>query len=224
MRVNVPPTFSVSRDMVQGIIVGGYKALRMSVEGAEDNPEDGKRDCVRKGINKNDVVIGIATGETTPYVHGALEYAKSIGCKTIFLTSTLSRDIEINADIVIEVLTGPEIIAGSTRLKAGTAIKMVLNMISTATKIKLGKVYGNLMVGLKAVNENLIDRGCRIISKAIGLSYEESKKYLFKVNKNVKVALVMIKRGITKRQAIKLLDKYNGFVRFILDNNEGEVL
>ncbi|MBO8152192.1 MAG: N-acetylmuramic acid 6-phosphate etherase [Candidatus Marinimicrobia bacterium] len=218
-----PPTFSVSPSLVQGIIAGGYRALRRAVEGAEDYPENGANDCKKRGVRSKDVVMGIATGGTTPYVHGALKYARTIGCKTIFLTCTPNKDIKAEADVIIEVLTGPEIITGSTRLKAGTATKMVLNMITTTTMVKLGKVYGNLMVDLQAINAKLVDRGSRIISKLTGLSYEESKKALFDAGRDVKVALVMIKKGVSREEARKLLKKHGGFVRFAFENHQQKV-
>lgn len=212
-----PPTFSVPRSMIQGIIAGGYKALRQSIKGAEDNPEYAVNDLKKRKIGRRDVLMGIATGGTTPYVHGAIDYANSIGCKTIFFTCTPGNDLGVDADVIIEVLVGPELITGSTRMKAGTATKMVLNMITTTTMIKLGKVYGNLMVDLKAINAKLYDRGSRIISSLTGLSRGESREALFAAGKSVKVALVMIKKEVSREKAEELVAQHDGFVRFAFE-------
>jgi N-acetylmuramic acid 6-phosphate etherase len=212
-----PPTFSVPPSMVQGIIAGGYRALRRAVEGAEDYLQNGVEDCKKHGLKSTDVLMGIATGGTTPYVHGAIKYAQSIGCKTIFLTCTPKEQLDVEADVIIEVLVGPELITGSTRLKAGTATKMVLNMITTTAMIKLGKVYGNYMIDHQAINSKLVDRGSRIISELTGISYEEGYKALMAADKHVKEAVVMVKRGVSLKEAKRLIKEHNGFVRFAFE-------
>ena len=212
-----PPTFSVDPDLVQGFIAGGYKALRESVEGAEDYPEMGKEDCINYGLTKDDVLMGIATGGTTPYVHGAINYAKSIGCKTIFMTCTHKEGLNSQADVIIEALVGPEIITGSTRLKAGTVTKMVLNMITTSAMIKWGKVYGNYMVDHMAINEKLVDRATRIISELADVEREIAYNYLLKADKHVKEAIVMAKLDVCLKEAEKLIAEHDGFIRFAVD-------
>jgi N-acetylmuramic acid 6-phosphate etherase len=212
-----PPTFSVPRDLVQGIIAGGPIALQQAVEGAEDFPETGAEDCRAAGLTAKDVLMGIATGGTTPYVHGALKYAQSIGAKTIFFTCTPKEDLGVTADVIIEVLVGPELITGSTRMKAGTATKMVLNMITTTAMIRIGKVYRNYMVDHQAINAKLIDRGTRIISELTGLSYEEAYQKLLEADKHVKEAIVMVKCGVTLTEARQLIAKHDGFIRFAFE-------
>ena len=213
-----PPTFSVPPILVQGMIAGGYRALRRAVEGAEDFPENGVIDCKKKNLKGSDVLMGIATGGTTPYVHGALKYARSLGCKTIFFTCTPKEDLGVEADVIIEVLVGPEMITGSTRLKAGTATKMVLNMITTTAMIKIGKVYGNTMIDHQAINAKLVDRGSRIISKFTGLTYEEGYQALLDADKKVKEAVVMVKKGVSLKEATKLIKEHDGFVRFAFED------
>jgi len=213
-----PPTFSVPPNMVQGMIAGGYRALRRAVEGAEDDPENGINDCKKMKLKSRDVLMGIATGGTTPYVHGGLKYAQSIGCKTIFFTCTPKEDLGVKADVIIEVLVGPELITGSTRLKAGTATKMVLNMITTTAMIKMGKVYGNYMIDHQAINSKLVDRGSRIISELTGISYEEGYQALMAADKHVKEAVVMVKKDVSLEKARKLIKEHNGFVRFAFDD------
>jgi len=215
-----PPTFSVDPDLVQGFIAGGYKALRKAVEAAEDYPENGKKDCIKYGLKSSDVLMGIATGGTTPYVHGGLEYANSIGCKTIFFTCTHKEDLGVDADVIIEVLVGPELITGSTRMKAGTATKMVLNMITTTAMIKWGKVYGNYMVDHMAINEKLIDRGSRIIAELTGVSREEGYEYLHKANKHVKEGIVMAQLDVSYEKAKKLIEEHDGFIRFAFEEEQ----
>ena len=214
-----PPTFSVDPDLVQGIIAGGQIALQNAVEGAEDYAEQGKEDCIKFGLKSGDVLMGIATGGTTPYVHGAIDYANSIGCKTIFFTCTHKEDLGSNADVIIEVLVGPEIITGSTRLKAGTATKMVLNMITTSAMIKWGKVYGNYMIDHMAINEKLVDRGTRIIADIAKVDRKKAYDYLLKADKHVKEAIVMAKLEISLEEARKKISEHNGFIRFAVDKD-----
>ncbi len=212
-----PPTFSVDPDLVQGIIAGGRIALENAVEGAEDYAEKGKEDCMEFGLKSGDVLMGIATGGTTPYVHGAIDYANSIGCKTIFFTCTHKEELGSNADVIIEALVGPEIITGSTRLKAGTATKMVLNMITTSAMIKWGKVFGNYMVDHMAINEKLVDRATRIISELAEIDREKAYEYLLKGNKNLKESIVMAKLDVSLEESRKLINKHDGFIRFAVD-------
>ncbi|MCF7886428.1 MAG: N-acetylmuramic acid 6-phosphate etherase [Candidatus Marinimicrobia bacterium] len=215
-----PPTFSVDPDLVQGIIAGGYQALRKAVEAAEDDPENGKKDCIKYGLQSSDVLMGIATGGTTPYVHGAIDYANSIDCKTIFMTCTHKEKLDIEADVIIEVLVGPELVTGSTRMKAGTATKMVLNMITTTAMIKLGKVFGNYMVDHMAINEKLLDRGSRIIADLANVSREEGYEYLHKANKHVKEGIVMAKLDVSYDKAHQLIQDHNGFIRFAFEEEQ----
>ena len=212
-----PPTFSAPFDMFQGVIAGGDEALRRSIEGAEDSGEDAKRDLKARHITADDVLFGIASSSTTPYVLGALKYGKSIGCKTVFLICNPAPLIPVKVNVLIPIDVGQEIITGSTRMKSGTATKMVLNMISTATMVRLGKVYGNLMVDLQAKSEKLLDRGTRIISKLTSLSYKDSKKLLEEANREVKTAIVMHVRQCEFDYASKLIKDYGGFLRPILE-------
>lgn len=212
-----PPSFSVPKTLVRGMIAGGRKALVEAVEGAEDYPENGVRDCKRIGLTGKDVLMGIATGGTTPYVHGALQYARSIGARTIFFTCTPKEDLGVEADVIIEVLVGPELITGSTRLKAGTATKMVLNMITTTAMIRTGKVYGNYMIDHQAINAKLIDRGTRIISELTGLDYDAAYQALLDADKHVKEAVVMVKKGITLEEARRQIKAHDGFIRFAFE-------
>ncbi len=186
------PTFSVSSDEVIAFIAGGDKALREPVEKAEDNPELGKTDLESATLTARDIVVGIAASGRTPYVRGALEFAQSKGALTISLTCNPNSEISKFADHAIEVDSGPELLAGSTRLKSGTAQKLVLNMISTISMIRLGKTFGNLMVDLQITNEKLRDRALRIIENATGATRSESTKALASANQSVKVAILII--------------------------------
>ena len=189
-----PPTYSAPSDWFIGIIAGGDRALRNSIEGAEDKPDSAIDDLKKFNITVNDLVIGISCSGAAKYVISALDYAKGEGSKTAYLITNPVPFLTTDVDVVISVDTGPEIITGSTRMKAGTATKMVLNMISTATMVSMGKVYGNLMIDLMAVNEKLVDRGTRIIQKITGLDYVSSEEALIRANKSVKTAIVMIKK------------------------------
>lgn len=212
-----PPTFSAPLDMFQGIIAGGDKALKRSVEGAEDRAEEAVRDLQSLKVKAGDVIIGIASSSTTPYVLRSLEYGISAGCKTVFLICNPSPLIPVKVDVLIAIDVGQEVITGSTRMKSGTATKMVLNMISTATMVRLGKVYGNLMVDLVAVNDKLVDRGTRIISQLTSLTYEDSKELLKKANEEVKTAIVMHVHRCNHERATRLLVEHDGFLRPILE-------
>lgn len=211
--VECPPTFSTEPEMVQGLIAGGEGAFLKAVEGAEDKPELGVSDLKKLELTGNDTVIGIAASGRTPYVIGALRYARSIGAKTVALSCNKNAAISKEADQAIEVIVGPEVLTGSTRLKAGTAHKMVLNMISTSSMILLGKAYENLMVDVHVSNLKLKERAIGIIRKITGVSYEEALETLEKADLQVKTAIVMIKTGTTKEEAEKRLAEANGYVR-----------
>ena len=212
-----PPTYSAPSDWFIGIIAGGDKALRNSIEGAEDKTGSAIEDLRKFDITDNDLVIGISCSGAAKYVISALDYAKGKGSKTAYLITNPVPFLTTDVDVVISVDTGPEIITGSTRMKAGTATKMVLNMISTATMVSMGKVYGNLMVDLMAVNEKLVDRGTRIIQKITGLDYDSSEEALIRANKSVKTAIVMIKKNCELIDAEEKLRNADGSLRQVID-------
>ena len=208
-----PPTFGVSDTMVVGVIAGGEGALRHPIENAEDNPESGKNDLQEHFLKKEDVVIGIAASGRTPYVIGALEYAKSIGCHTVAISCNHGSDIGKIAEISIEAEVGPEVLTGSTRLKAGTAQKLILNMITTASMVRMGKVYQNLMVDMVQSNEKLCERAERIVMEATEVSREEARKAIDTAGGNVKTAVTMILAKCDADTARHLLDKSHGHIR-----------
>ncbi|MDH5162905.1 N-acetylmuramic acid 6-phosphate etherase [Heyndrickxia oleronia] len=216
-----PPTFCTPPELIQGIIAGGNTAMFTAVEGAEDNRENGAKDLQDKQLKDMDIVVGIAASGRTPYVIGALEYSKSIGAKTIALSCNEQAEISHYADLGIEVIVGPEILTGSTRLKSATAQKMVLNMFTTATMIKLGKVYGNLMVDLNPSNIKLIERARNIVKNITGVSYTEAANILNKTDQKVKPAIVMLLGGVSFEKAIHLLDATNGFVHEAIEKAKG---
>lgn len=207
-----PPTFGTDPELVQGIIAGGNEAIFKAVEGAEDSEEAGANIVHEKGVTVKDVVVGITASGRTPFVISALKEAKKIGAFTVGLSNNKSSKINEEADITIAPIVGPEIIMGSTRMKSGTSQKLVLNMITTAVMIKLGKVYGNLMVDLQPTNLKLIDRMKRIVSYATGISKEETEKYLKESGLNAKAAIVMIKTGCDMEKALRLLENSDGIV------------
>ena len=211
-----PPTFSTSPTMVKGIIAGGYDALVGSIEGAEDHPTDGAKAIIDYGINSESTVLGIAASSTTPFVLGALEKAKEFGAMTGLLLCNNPPKLEY-VDHIISIIVGPEVISGSTRMKAGTATKMVLNMITTTLMIKLNKTYGNLMVDLKASNEKLWDRGTRIIQHLTDLSYDDSLKLLQSADGEVKTAIVMEKLKMEAGNTREKLIENKGSLRKVLD-------
>jgi N-acetylmuramic acid 6-phosphate etherase len=211
--VECPPTFGTDPDMVQGIIAGGLKALTNAVEGAEDDEELAVRDLQKVSLASKDVVVGIAASGRTPYVISALRYAKQIGATTGSIACNKGAEISKYADVSIEVETGPEVLTGSTRLKAGTAQKMVLNMISTASMIGIGKVYKNLMVDVQATNGKLKERAKRIIMEATGVGANEAARYYGAAHGEVKAAIVMILLQCSYEEAKERLQKANGFVR-----------
>jgi N-acetylmuramic acid 6-phosphate etherase len=208
-----PPTFCTPPELVQGLIAGGERAMFKAVEGAEDDRSLAQKDLQNRSLSDKDVVVGIAASGRTPYVIGALEFAKSTGAATIALSCNQNARISEYADHHIEVVVGPEVLTGSTRLKAGTAQKMVLNMLTTATMIKLGKVYDNLMVDLHATNEKLIERSRRIITTITGVSYEEATDVLNETSQSVKPAIIMIEAGVSYTEAKQALEKNHHLVR-----------
>ncbi|TDT50943.1 N-acetylmuramic acid 6-phosphate etherase [Fonticella tunisiensis] len=207
-----PPTFGVDESMVQGIIAGGTEAIFRAKEGAEDNKELCVNDLKGIDFSRNDVLVGIAASGRTPYVIGGLEYAKKLGSVTIGVTCNPDSEISKIADISIAPVVGPEVITGSTRLKAGTAQKMVLNMLTTGSMIKIGKVYTNLMVDVKTSNEKLIERAKRIVTQATGVTKEEAEKILNETNYNVKLSIFMIMSGLKREEAAKILYENKGFI------------
>ncbi len=218
-----PPTFLSEPGMVVGIIAGGGDALRRSIEGAEDRPEDGAAEMDRHGVSGRDVVFGIATGGTTPFVHGALARARSLGAKTVFLACVPFEQVPDGADVSIRVLSGPEVIAGSTRLKAGTATKMVLNLVSTLAMVGIGKVYENLMVDVNAgACSKLVDRATRILQTVTGLDRPGAWDLLNRAGGRVKTAMVMHVRGMDRASAEQALAAAGGRLRSVLEADRAQ--
>jgi N-acetylmuramic acid 6-phosphate etherase len=213
-----PPTFSTDPEMIQGIIAGGNDAMFHSVEGAEDDSQAGAAAMDAAGIGKDDLVLGIAAGGTTPFVHGALARAAQRQAATIFLCCVGASENEPGVDLVIRPLTGPEILTGSTRLKAGTATKMVLNALSTLVMVQLGKVYENLMVDLRASNAKLRDRAARIVGELTGLDRAAAANLLAQAGGQVKRAVVMRRRGVDCTTADAMLEHCGGHLRAALQN------
>ena len=215
--VECVPTFGVPPTMVQGILAGGMPAMIRSVEGAEDNPELAREDLRALPLTADDAVVGIAASGTTPYVIGALEYARAVGAATIGIACNAPAPVLDAADIAIGVVVGPEVITGSTRLKSGTAQKLVLNMISTGSMIKLGKVYGNLMVDVQATNIKLVQRAKRIIMAITGLTDDNAAADLLDAaDREVKTAIVMHKRSVDAAEARRLLAAAGGMLRAVI--------
>ena len=215
--VECPPTFRTNPDMIQGIIAGGYNALVCSIEGAEDSPEAGADAIIKNSINQKDVVLGITASSSTPFVLGALEKAKELQSLTGLLICNASPDLTF-IDHLISIIVGPEIIAGSTRMKAGTATKMVLNMITTTAMIRLNKTYGNLMVDLQASNEKLWDRGTRIITHLTDFDYDDAFQLLKSADGEVKTAIVMKKLNLNKKDSREILNSNFGSLKNSLEN------
>ncbi|MFH0980456.1 MAG: N-acetylmuramic acid 6-phosphate etherase [Planctomycetota bacterium] len=212
-----PPTFLSDPSMVQGVIAGGWDALHRAVEGAEDHPEHAAAAMDDLQVGENDVVFGISTGGSTPYVHGALQRAHQRGAKTVFFGCVTDDQFADEADVSIRVLVGPEVVTGSTRLKAGTATKMVLNMVTTLSMVRIGKVYENLMVDVNTrANAKLVDRGTRILQTVTGLDRAVARQLLERADGRVKTALVMYARGLERAEAERLLAEHDGQVSRIL--------
>jgi N-acetylmuramic acid 6-phosphate etherase len=213
-----PPTYGTDPEMVQGIIAGGPRAVFRSQEGAEDKEEDGARDIESKGVNEKDVVCGIAASRRTPYVVGAVKRAKELGAKTIFITTNPREQFNYPfVDVAICPEVGPEVIMGSTRMKSGTAQKLILNMISTTAMIRIGKVYENLMVDLQMKSEKLKERAKRVVMIVTGVDYDTAEKYLKEAGGHAKTAIVMIKTGCSAKEARERLKKADGFVRLAIE-------
>ena len=213
----MPPTFGVDPEMVHGVIAGGYQALVRSQEGAEDHPEDGVAAINNLDVGQRDFVLGIATSGSTPYVHGALSRARELGARTGFLLCTSPPAALLSEhDVVIAPLVGAEVITGSTRMKAGTATKLVLNTITTGAMVRIGKVYSNLMVDLQVTCEKLRDRGERILSELLNLDQPAATTLLDRASGDVKTALVMGHLGIDREEALKRLDAAAGVVSMVI--------
>lgn len=208
-----PPTFGTPPEMVQGLIAGGREAMFQAQEGAEDVEENGAQDLRAAGVQPPDVVCGIAASRRTPYVVGAVRYARSIGCKTLFVTCNPRSSFDLDVDVAICPVVGPEVIMGSTRMKSGTAQKLVLNMITTASMIRLGKVYENMMVDLQMTNQKLVERSKRIVMTVTGLDYDAAAAVLEQAGGHVKTALVMALTGADRDEARRRLEAAGGFVR-----------
>lgn len=215
-----PPTFGTPPEMVQGFIAGGREAVFVAQEGAEDKEENGANDVIKANVGPKDTVVGIAASRRTPYVVGAVKKAKELGAKTVFITTNPRKDFNIKeVDVAICPEVGPEVIMGSTRMKSGTAQKLVLNMISTAAMIRIGKVYENMMIDLQMTNQKLVERSKRIVMIITGVSYEEAEKYLKEAKGNVKTALVMILAKVPYEEAVRRLQLSEGFVRKAIEGN-----
>ncbi len=208
-----PPTFGSPPEMVQGVIAGGPAAVFRSQEGAEDVEDDGALALREAGVAPPDVVCGIAASRRTPYVVGAVRYAREIGCKTLYVTCNPRSEFNLDVDVAICPVVGPEVVMGSTRMKSGTAQKLVLNMITTASMIRLGKVYQNMMVDLQMTSRKLVERSKRTVMTVTGLAYDEATAVLRQAGGHVKTALVMALAGVDAGEARRRLERAGGFVR-----------
>ena len=213
-----PPTYGVSEELVQGIIAGGKEAIFRAKEGAEDSKELAVEDLKFKSLNENDTVVGLAASGRTPYVIGGLNYANEIGALTVAVTCNADSEVSKAAKISIAPVVGPEVVTGSTRLKSGTAQKLVLNMLSTGVMIKLGKVYGNLMVDVRATNAKLVERAKKIVCEATGVQREEAEKILEETNFDVKLSIFMLLSKLNKDEAKTILENNNGYIAEALKN------
>lgn len=213
-----PPTFGVPHGLVIGLIAGGPGALLKAVEGAEDNQQLGEDDLKALELTPNDMVVGLAASGRTPYVIGGLRYARNLGCRTAAISCNPGSAIAQEAEIAISPVVGPEALTGSTRLKSGTAQKLVLNMISTGAMVKLGKVYQNLMVDMKATNVKLVDRACRIVVEATGASRSDAEHALKQTDYEVKPAILMILTGVDAQTAYARLANSSGYLRSALND------
>jgi len=213
-----PPTFGVAHGVIVGLIAGGPGALLKAVEGAEDNQQLGISDLQALNLTVNDMVVGIAASGRTPYVIGALRYARQFGCRTAAISCNPGSPIAHEAEIAISPVVGPEALTGSTRLKSGTAQKLVLNMLSTGAMVKIGKVYQNLMVDMQATNIKLVDRARRMVCEATGCDAEQAETALLQVHYEVKTAILMILADLPAEQAKQRLTQHKGFLRAALSN------
>lgn len=209
-----PPTFGTPYGMVEGFIAGGYDAMFRAQEGAEDKEENGAKEVITANVTSKDVVCGIAASRRTPYVVGAVKKAKQLGAKTLYVTTNPRADFDIDeVDVAICPYVGPEVIMGSTRMKSGTAQKLVLNMLTTVSMIRLGKVYENMMIDLQMTNKKLVERSKKIVMTITGLNYDEATVALENAKGHVKTALVMIKANVDIKEAKERLKRADGFVR-----------
>lgn len=211
--VECPPTFGVDFTQVVGLIAGGENAFIKAVEGAEDSKSFGVEDLKEINLTANDTVVGIAASGRTPYVIGGLEYANEVGAETIAVSCNTDAEISKYANLAIEVDNGPEVLTGSTRLKSGTSQKLICNMLSTASMVGVGKVFGNLMVDVQLTNEKLVDRAKRIVQQATECDCGTASKYLSLADNRPKIAIVMILTGASKEEAVQKLEENEGFVR-----------
>jgi N-acetylmuramic acid 6-phosphate etherase len=227
-----PPTYGVPFDMVQGMIAGGEGAMFRAVEGAEDKPEGGAADIDRKDVGPNDVVCGIAASMRTPYVIGAVRRAKERGARTLYVTTNPRTNLDLPEyrhlaevlDVAICAEVGPEVVMGSTRMKSGTAQKLILNMITTAAMIRLGKVYENMMIDLQMTNKKLVERAKKVVMTITSAEYDAAERALFDAKGHVKTALVMLKANVGYDEAVKRLERASGFVRAAIDGKEYSIL
>ena len=215
----MPPTFGTDPTLVQAVIAGGRGATFRAKEGVEDNYEEGARAVTRLRPTRKDVVVGVSASGMTPFVRGALTRARKAGSKVLFVTCDPKTELQTFVDLTIALSVGPEVIAGSTRLKAGTATKMALNMLTTTAMIRIGKTYGNLMVDVRTGSEKLKDRARRIVNMVTGLEYDDADKLLARARWNVKAAIVMQKTGLSYVKAMTRLRKANGLMRDALDED-----
>ena len=213
------PTYGIKPERAIGLIAGGQGAMYKAVEGAEDDTDLGAKDLKKLNLNEKDTVLGIAASGRTPYVIGGLEYANKVGALTISIACVKDSEIGKHANIAIEAVVGPEIVTGSTRMKAGTAQKMILNMISTGVMIRQGKVFENVMIDVLPTNSKLVDRAGRIISAVTAATQEQALEALKKADNDVPLAITMIKTKTDKAAAQKLLEQYNGNVSEVIKNN-----
>ena len=213
-----PPTFCSDPSLVQGVLAGGAPALLRSSEGLEDSAEGGREDLRQRGFSGSDALVGIAAGGTTPYVHGGLEYARILGALSVALVCVPEEQVSLPCDIAIRLLTGPELLTGSTRLKAGTATKMALNILSTGVMVRLGKVYGNRMVDVAVTNSKLEDRALRILEDLAGVERSRGRELLAISQGSVKLALLISLSGLSEPEARRSLDQAQGQLRQALAN------
>jgi N-acetylmuramic acid 6-phosphate etherase len=214
----IPPTYSTSPQTVQYIMAGGPKALASSMEANEDSRELGQRDIARRRPTRKDIVIGVSASGRTPYVVAAIEYARGRGSKTAAVTCNYNSELSTVADVTIVAEVGPEVVLGSTRMKAGTAQKMILNMITTGAMTRLGYVYGNLMVNVHMKNSKLVERGIRILTQACGVDQDTAVRAIKASGKSVPIAMVMLKAGVDKQEAIRRLQRADGNVRRAIED------
>lgn len=216
----IPPTFGADPQLVQGIIAGGNAALTRAQEGAEDKKEVGGHDLMKLNFTAKDVACGISASRITPYVVGAIEKAKEVGAKTIYITCTNRKQLELDVDVAICPVVGPEVVMGSTRMKSGTAEKLVLNMLTTTAMIRLGKIYNNMMVDLQMTSKKLEERSKRTVVMVTGVDYDTAVKVLKSAEGHVKTAIVMILKNVDRNEAQRRLKNADGFVRGALELEE----